>query len=175
MTQLLWVNFTPVTCSFFCSYSTSNYLCCTIHCFILQSGTVSGELQGLLHFVHFIFTSYISSMVQVRVAGFNEIVNGFKTAAKWKAICIWKVPPTSAISCCSFQRNLEGKNMADCETKKMMEDGRRSVRLNEDFTLVAVVNTEWNGVRERKEGFVNDWIVNFSALENVIWWNKFIH
>lgn len=41
------------------------------------------------------------------------------------------------------------------ETKKMMEDRRSSVRLNEDFTLVAV-NGEWNGVRERKEGFVND-------------------
>ena len=47
--------------------------------------------------------------------------------------------------------------MADCETKKMVDDRRRSsVRLNENFTLVAVVNTEWNGVRERKEGFVSD-------------------
>lgn len=46
--------------------------------------------------------------------------------------------------------------MADCETKKMVDDRRSSVRLNEDFTLVAVVNTEWNGVRERKEGFVSD-------------------
>lgn len=42
------------------------------------------------------------------------------------------------------------------ETKKMMEDRRSSVRLNEDFTPVAVVNSEWNGERERKEGFVND-------------------
>ena len=42
------------------------------------------------------------------------------------------------------------------ETKNIMEDRRSSVRLNEDFTLVAVVNTEWNGVRERKEGFVSD-------------------
>ena len=46
--------------------------------------------------------------------------------------------------------------MADCETKKMVDDRRSGVRLNEDFTLVAVVNSEWNGVRERKEGFVND-------------------
>lgn len=46
--------------------------------------------------------------------------------------------------------------MADSETKKMMEDRRSSVRLNEDFTIVAVVNSEWNGVRERKEGFVSD-------------------
>ena len=40
--------------------------------------------------------------------------------------------------------------------KKMMEDRRSSVRSNEDFTRVAVANTAWNGVRERKVGFINE-------------------